>query len=262
MRKSRLSSCSMLLVEISTYNISLEVCFCLCKFDKDLINVLVCTLFVIRWSVIARHLPKRTDNEVKNYWNTHLKKRLIDDGIDPVTHKPLASSNPSPAEPKKFDSQEESNPDEHSSTTPVSLPLSSSFNSTKPEISSDETLIESDFFSCKKRFERSSSTSRLLNKVAARGASIGKILSTSIEGTLRSPTPSSCLPNSFPQSSEPMIDNKEDLGTRIDLSIQDYDFPQFLEQFINDDNEAENIGGPTKISLCQMSHQHSLMKTV
>lgn len=203
--------------------------------------------FFIRWSVIARHLPKRTDNEVKNYWNTHLKKRLIDDGIDPVTHKPIASSNPSPVEPKKFDPQEESNPDEHSSqwssTTPVSLPLSSSFNSTKPEISSDETLIESDFFSCKKRFERSSSTSRLLNKVAARGASIGKIVSTSIEGTLRSPTSSSCLPNSFPQSSEPMIDNKEDLGTSIDLSIQDYDFPQFLEQFINDDNEAENIGG-------------------
>ncbi|CAN1312468.1 Transcription factor MYB28 [Linum perenne] len=31
-----------------------------------------------RWSAIARHLPKRTDNEIKNYWNTHLKKRLSD----------------------------------------------------------------------------------------------------------------------------------------------------------------------------------------
>nr|URY18792.1 MYB protein [Zanthoxylum bungeanum] len=41
-----------------------------------------------RWSAIATHLPKRTDNEIKNYWNTHLKKRLIKMGIDPVTHKP------------------------------------------------------------------------------------------------------------------------------------------------------------------------------
>nr|CAA55725.1 mixta [Antirrhinum majus]prf//2013346A myb-related protein [Antirrhinum majus] len=41
-----------------------------------------------RWSAIASHLPKRTDNEIKNYWNTHLKKRLTRMGIDPVTHKP------------------------------------------------------------------------------------------------------------------------------------------------------------------------------
>ncbi|KAL6899299.1 hypothetical protein ACP4OV_005957 [Aristida adscensionis] len=43
-----------------------------------------------RWSAIATHLPKRTDNEIKNYWNTHLKKRLAKMGIDPVTHKPRA----------------------------------------------------------------------------------------------------------------------------------------------------------------------------
>ncbi|KAL3654246.1 hypothetical protein CASFOL_003927 [Castilleja foliolosa] len=41
-----------------------------------------------RWSAIASHLPKRTDNEIKNYWNTHLKKRLTKMGIDPTTHKP------------------------------------------------------------------------------------------------------------------------------------------------------------------------------
>ncbi|XP_038695669.1 transcription factor MYB106-like isoform X2 [Tripterygium wilfordii] len=41
-----------------------------------------------RWSAIATHIPKRTDNEIKNYWNTHLKKRLAKMGIDPVTHKP------------------------------------------------------------------------------------------------------------------------------------------------------------------------------
>ncbi|KAK1257255.1 Protein ODORANT1 [Acorus gramineus] len=42
-----------------------------------------------RWSKIAARLPGRTDNEIKNYWNTHVKKRLTKLGIDPVTHQPL-----------------------------------------------------------------------------------------------------------------------------------------------------------------------------
>ncbi|GAV64136.1 Myb_DNA-binding domain-containing protein [Cephalotus follicularis] len=29
-----------------------------------------------KWSKIASHLPGRTDNEIKNVWNTHLKKRF------------------------------------------------------------------------------------------------------------------------------------------------------------------------------------------
>uniref|UniRef100_A0A3Q7FYH2 Uncharacterized protein n=1 Tax=Solanum lycopersicum TaxID=4081 RepID=A0A3Q7FYH2_SOLLC len=41
-----------------------------------------------RWSIIASHLPNRSDNEIKNYWNTRLKKRLINMGIDPMTHQP------------------------------------------------------------------------------------------------------------------------------------------------------------------------------
>ncbi|OQU80505.1 transcription factor MYB106 [Sorghum bicolor] len=45
-----------------------------------------------RWSAIATHLPNRTDNEIKNYWNTHLKKRLAKMGIDPVTHKSLSGT--------------------------------------------------------------------------------------------------------------------------------------------------------------------------
>ncbi|XP_074588689.1 uncharacterized protein LOC141844548 [Curcuma longa] len=30
-----------------------------------------------RWSIIASHLRGRTDNDIKNYWNTKLKKKLI-----------------------------------------------------------------------------------------------------------------------------------------------------------------------------------------
>ncbi|MED6188349.1 hypothetical protein PIB30_085105 [Stylosanthes scabra] len=45
-----------------------------------------------RWALIAGRLPGRTDNEIKNYWNTHLSKKLIKRGIDPRTHKPLVNS--------------------------------------------------------------------------------------------------------------------------------------------------------------------------
>ncbi|CAM0944092.1 unnamed protein product [Alopecurus aequalis] len=41
-----------------------------------------------KWSAIAKHLPERTDNEIKNFWNTHLKKKLIQMGFDPMTHRP------------------------------------------------------------------------------------------------------------------------------------------------------------------------------
>ncbi|XP_078430768.1 transcription repressor MYB5-like [Wolffia australiana] len=47
-----------------------------------------------RWSLIAGRIPGRTDNEIKNYWNTHLSKRLISQGLDPRTHKPLNTDTP------------------------------------------------------------------------------------------------------------------------------------------------------------------------
>ncbi|TKY47422.1 Transcription repressor MYB4 [Spatholobus suberectus] len=54
--------------------------------EEDLI-IKLHALLGNRWSLIAGRLPGRTDNEVKNYWNSHIRRKLIKMGIDPNNHK-------------------------------------------------------------------------------------------------------------------------------------------------------------------------------
>ncbi|VVB10294.1 unnamed protein product [Arabis nemorensis] len=57
--------------------------------DEDDLIIKLHSLLGNKWSLIAARLPGRTDNEIKNYWNTHIKRKLLSKGIDPATHRSI-----------------------------------------------------------------------------------------------------------------------------------------------------------------------------
>ncbi|CAK9265985.1 unnamed protein product [Sphagnum jensenii] len=59
--------------------------------DEDDLIITLHALLGNRWSLIAGRIPGRTDNEIKNYWNTHLKRKLKSMGLDPSARHKLPS---------------------------------------------------------------------------------------------------------------------------------------------------------------------------
>ncbi|KAK1324201.1 hypothetical protein QJS10_CPA02g00569 [Acorus calamus] len=57
--------------------------------EEDELIIKLHSLLGNKWSLIAGRLPGRTDNEIKNYWNTHIKRKLLNRGLDPQTHRPI-----------------------------------------------------------------------------------------------------------------------------------------------------------------------------
>ncbi|XP_024994076.1 myb-related protein 308-like [Cynara cardunculus var. scolymus] len=61
--------------------------------EEDELIIKLHSLLGNKWSLIAGRLPGRTDNEIKNYWNTHIRRKLFNRGIDPATHRPITDAN-------------------------------------------------------------------------------------------------------------------------------------------------------------------------
>ncbi|GAB4844803.1 hypothetical protein Ancab_038191 [Ancistrocladus abbreviatus] len=57
--------------------------------EEDELIIKLHSLLGNKWSLIAGRLPGRTDNEIKNYWNTHIKRKFLSRGLDPQTHRPF-----------------------------------------------------------------------------------------------------------------------------------------------------------------------------
>ncbi|KAI9119864.1 hypothetical protein K1719_009253 [Acacia pycnantha] len=61
--------------------------------EEDLI-IRLHNLLGNRWSLIAGRLPGRTDNEIKNYWNTNIGKKFQNNGNSKTKSSPTSSGSP------------------------------------------------------------------------------------------------------------------------------------------------------------------------
>lgn len=95
--------------------------------EEDELIIKLHSLLGNKWSLIAGRLPGRTDNEIKNYWNTHIKRKLLNRGIDPVTHRSL--------------NEVASNPESSPTTTPNSTTTTISFSAPTITVPKKEEVL-------------------------------------------------------------------------------------------------------------------------
>nr|AHK05940.1 R2R3 MYB transcription factor 4 [Caragana korshinskii] len=113
--------------------------------EEDELIIKLHSLLGNKWSLIAGRLPGRTDNEIKNYWNTHIRRKLLNRGIDPATHRPLNEASHSHSHSHHVQNQEATTSTTTATATAAAalpLPTTISFASSVKQEQHQETVLE------------------------------------------------------------------------------------------------------------------------
>lgn len=159
-----------------------------------------------KWSLIAAKLPGRTDNEIKNYWHTHIKKK----------GKRHEFNRTSSGQGELKDHQEQSSDHEHSSS-----PSESSIS--QSNCPSDHNILESSPF-----------LSAVLNNSSPSSTCTS---TTEYSSTLSSPPPvSTVFMNCHADQGTDLAPSSETIIPDQDLSTGDF----WTEPFLRDDMDSSS----------------------
>ncbi|KAE8691566.1 Mini zinc finger 2 isoform 1 [Hibiscus syriacus] len=197
-----------------------------------------------RWAAIASYLPQRTDNDIKNYWSTHLKKKL--QGYEGYSKDGLSSSSSSSSSTYQVSRgqwERKLQADIHMAKKALSDALS-------PEKSSGIAEFET--------FNGITTSYVKPSGYASSTENIAKLL----KGWMRNPLKMADSADSSEQGTDPMMENKNSKGMAegfqsvlgfesLDSSTSDISQSKSPEASLSQGESKPNINAQTQLSLLE-----------